>query len=132
MDVPGILIVDDEQDTRDVLRDYLSNRIECKIIEAANGYEAIEKLQNEPIDLILLDIKMPGISGTEVIEKARKISKDTGIIVITKYDGSMVSKQVGQSGADYIPKPLSLKVVRAKVEEKLKAAGKLFPKQGAV
>lgn len=128
MIMPKILIVDDEADTRKTLNDYLSHRIECEIIEAPNGYEAIEKLKENKIDLILTDIKMPGISGTEVIQKAQEISKDIAIIVITKWDGSEVSKQMKQSGADYIPKPFSLKVVRAKVEEKLKAMGKFSAK----
>lgn len=129
MKVPKILIVDDEEHTRQTLSDHLSPRIECEIIEAADGYAAIEKIKNNDIDLILLDIKMPGISGTEVIEKSMEISKDTSIIVITKWDGSEVSDRVKKLGADYIPKPFSLKVVRGKVEEKLKAIGKFYPKE---
>lgn len=125
MKAPKILIVDDEKDTRQTLNDYLSNRIECEIIEAADGYEALEQLKHNPIDLILLDIKMPGISGTEVIREAKAVSADVPIIVITKWDSAEVASQVKELGADYIPKPLSLKVVRLKVEEKLKAIGKL-------
>ncbi len=127
--IPKILIVDDEEHTRKVLNEYLSNRISCEIIEASNGYEAIEKLQKDTIDLILLDITMPGISGTEVIAKAKDIAKNAAIIVITKWDSAEVSSKIKESGADYIPKPFSLKVVRAKVEEKLKAAGKWNVKQ---
>ncbi len=123
--LPKILIVDDEADTRKVLNDFLSKRIKCEILEASNGYEAIEKLQGD-VDLILLDIKMPGISGIEVIKKTQEISKDISIIVITKWDSHELSDQVKALGADYIPKPLSLKVVRTKVEEKLKSRGKFF------
>ena len=127
--LPKVLIVDDEPEIRHLLNDHLSKRIECTIIEASNGYEAIEKFQNNDIDLVLLDIKMPGISGTEVIQKAREISKGVPIIVITKWEGTEASQCVEQCGADdYIPKPFSLKFVRTKVEEKLKAAGKFFPK----
>lgn len=128
MEIPKILIVDDEEETRRTLNDHLSNRINCQIMEASDGYEAIEKLQKTEFDLVLLDIKMPGISGTEVIKKAREIYRNISIIVMTKWDSSEVSKQVKDSGADYIPKPFSLKVVRSKVEEKLKAVGKFTPK----
>ena len=128
---PKILIVDDEEETRKTLNDYLSVRMECEIFQASNGYEAIEKLKNNQIDLILLDMKMPGISGTEVIQKATEISKKISIIVITKWDSAEISKQVKESGADYIPKPFSLKVVRAKVEEKLKMMGKFTAKEAA-
>ena len=131
MNFPKILIVDDEEETRTTLNDYLSARMECEILQAANGYEAIDKLKNNPIDLILLDMKMPGISGTEVIQKATEISKNISIIVITKWDSAKVAQQIKESGADYIPKPFSLKVVRTKVEEKLKMIGKFTAKQAA-
>lgn len=128
MRIPKILIVDDEEDTRKTLNDYLSYRITCEIMEAPNGYEAIEVLQKNDIDLILLDIKMPGISGTEVIRKAKEISKEISIIVITKLDSSEISKQVTEAGAEYIPKPFSLRIIQSRVEDKLKAAGKLASK----
>ena len=123
-----ILLVDDEEEIRRTLNEYLSNRIECEIIEAENGYAAVEKLRANDVDLIILDIKMPGISGTEVIQKAKSMPKEIPIIVITKWDSSQVSKQVMDSGAEYIPKPFSLKIVRAKVEEKLKSIGKFVGK----
>ena len=123
--LPKILIVDDEEDIRKILNEYLSSRMDCEIMEAVNGYEAIEMIGKNDVDLILLDIKMPGISGTEVIQKAKSIQKEIPIIVITKWDSAQVAKQVEESGADYIPKPFSLKIIRAKVEEKLKAVGKL-------
>ena len=124
-----ILVVDDEEGIRKALVGYLSRTIECEITEACNGYEAIEKLEKDDIDLVLLDIKMPGISGTEVIQKVKTLSKEIPIIVITKWDSSEISKQVVDSGADYIPKPFSLKIVLAKVEEKRKAIGKFSAKQ---
>ena len=129
MSLPKILIVDDEEETRKTLDDYLSVRMECEIFQASNGYEAIEKLKGNKIDLILLDMKMPGISGTEVIQKAMEISKNISIIVITKWDSAEISRQIQESGADYIPKPFSLKVVRTKVEEKLKMMGKFTAKE---
>lgn len=124
-----ILIVDDEEEIRKTLVDHLSGRIECDIIEAANGYEAIERLEKNDIDLVLLDIKMPGISGTEVIEKIKALPKIIPVIVMTKWDSSEVSRKVIDSGAEYIPKPFSLKIVRARVEEKLKALGKFTPRE---
>ncbi len=129
MKIPKILIVDDEEHTRRTLNDYLFPRVECEILEAPDGYKAIEKIKSNDIDLILLDIKMPGISGIEVIQKCKEISENISIIVITKWDGSEVSGRLKELGADYIPKPLSLKVVRAKVEEKLKAIGKFYAKE---
>lgn len=123
-----ILIIDDEAETRKILKDYLSSRLQCDIIESANGYDAIEELKKQKIDVVLTDIKMPGIRGTDVIEKTREMSTETAVIVLTKWDSVEVSKQVKESGADYIPKPFSLKVVLSKVEEKLKMIDKWIPK----
>ncbi len=128
--LPKILIVDDEMETRQTLRDYLSRRVECEILEASSGYEAIEKLKKETIDLLLTDMKMPGIRGTEVMEQARAISEDMPIIVLTKWDSAQMSQQMKDFGAEYIPKPFSLKIVKSKVEEKLKSIGKFFIKNG--
>lgn len=128
MSNPKILIVDDEEHIRKDLADYLSRRIACDIIEAANGYEALNLMQKGDADLVLLDLKMPGISGMEVIGKVKALSKGVAIIVLSKFDSAEISAQIKESGADYIPKPYSLKVVRAKVEEKLKALGKFSPK----
>mgnify|MGYP001594803625 CR=1 FL=1 len=128
METPSILIVDDEEHVRKNLHEYLSHRIECIIIEAANGYEAIEQLKKCSIDLILLDITMPGISGTEVIKEAKALFKNIAIIVITKWDSAEISNQIKEAGAEYIPKPFSLKVVKTRVEEKLKAIGKFQEK----
>ena len=127
---PIILIVDDEQETRKTLNEYLSRRIKCDIVEAENGYEAIARLGEHAIDLVLLDIKMPGISGTEVIKKVQEGSKGTAVIVMTKWDSSEISARLEKMGVEYIPKPFSLKVVQTKVEEKLKAKGKFLLKQG--
>jgi len=128
MNLPKILIVDDEGETRQTLNEFLSNRIECEIIEAANGYEATETLEKNTIDLILLDINMPGISGIEVIKKAKEISSNIAVIVITKIDSSALADQIEQLGALYIPKPLPLKIVQKEVENKLKAINKFFEK----
>ena len=129
MGIPRILIVDDEADMRRLFNKNLSVKIECEVIEVTNGYEAIEHLQKGGIDLILLDIKMPGISGREVIQKAREFSQETIIIVITKYDSPQFAQELKAFNADYIPKPASLKLLRDKVEEKLKVIGKLTFKQ---
>ncbi len=120
--------MDDEEHIRKDLADYLSHRIACGILQAANGYEALKLLEKNKVDLVLLDLKMPGISGMEVIEKVKSLSKDTAVIVLSKFDSAEISGQIKKAGADYIPKPYSLKVVRAKVEEKLKALGKFSPK----
>ena len=58
-----ILVVDDEADVRESLGNFLARRIDCVLEKAASGEEALNKLKNDNFDLVLLDIKMPGLSG---------------------------------------------------------------------
>ena len=128
MERPKILIVDDEDQMRSTLNSFLSERIDCDIYEAADGYKAIEYLKANNIDLMILDIRMPGISGIDVIKEAKKLTPEVKIIVITKWDSPEVSQEVAQAGADYMPKPFSLKVLQSKIKEILTQADKFIPK----
>lgn len=119
MDTPIILIADDEDDTRSTLKDFLSRRIKCKIFEASNGYEVIEIVKKNKVDVVLLDIVMPGISGIEIIKIIKDNSDKASVFAITKLNSSEIARKISDAGADYIPKPLSLKVVLSKIESAL-------------
>ncbi len=79
----SILIVEDEQGPRDSLRMIL--RPFYQIYEAETGENALEILQNSDIDLITLDLKLPGIRGADMLREIRKIAPDAEILVITGY-----------------------------------------------
>ena len=129
MDKPKIFIVDDEEDVRSKLKTYLSRHIACEIFEACDGREALETLKKESFDLILLDIKMPGISGLDVLKKAKEAYPDTDILVITAYDSPQVAGEVLKEGVvDYITKPSTREVIFAKICEVLKKRNKYLPK----
>lgn len=70
----NILVVDDEKSVRESLKLILEDNY--KIFLATSGKEAIEKLLSEHIDLMLLDIRMPGISGLDVLKQVEKVAKD--------------------------------------------------------
>lgn len=128
MDIPKIIIADDEEGLRSTLNKFISERLHCDVYEAANGYQAMDYLKEKGCDLMLLDYKMPGISGLEVLKFAKQLSPDAFIFVITKWDSPEVSKEVQEQGAEYIPKPLSLKVLFDKIKEKLTLINKFHPK----
>ncbi len=67
----SILVVDDEKDIREVIEIYLINE-EFEVITACDGLEALEKLKNEAIDLIILDIMMPKLDGIRTCLKIRE------------------------------------------------------------
>jgi DNA-binding NarL/FixJ family response regulator len=127
MDVPKIIIADDEEGLRQTLNKSISERIHCELYEASTGYEALAHLKEKGCDLMLLDYKMPGISGLEVLREVKKITPDAFVFVITKWDSPEVSREVQKLGAEYIPKPLTLKFLLTKIQEKLQTINKYHP-----
>jgi len=102
-----ILVVDDEKVARKSLADIL--RLEgYEVTEVETGAKALETLEGEDIDLILLDIRMPGMDGIEVMQKASELSPDTEIIMLTAH-GSMESavESLRFGAHDYLIKPSS-------------------------
>jgi len=86
-------------------------------------------LKKEAFDLILLDIKMPGISGMDVLKETKEDYPETDIIVISGWDSQSVASEALEKGAsDYIPKPTHVTVIQDKVCEVLKKRNKCFLK----
>lgn len=102
----GILIVDDEFSVRDSLYNWF--KVEgYRADTAANGTEALKKLQESPWDIALLDIKMPGMDGIELHKHIRKIDKTIAVIIITAYATVDTAVEAMKDGAfDYISKPI--------------------------
>ena len=124
-----ILIVDDEEGIRTSLRDFLTKRFECDVVEADNGQQALDLLRKGKFDLIFLDIRMPGISGMDVIKEKKKLDYKPYIWVITHFDSEEVAHKVIKEGAnDYIPKPFSFRLLDKKIRDFLASIGKYKPK----
>jgi DNA-binding NtrC family response regulator len=120
-DQGSVLIVDDELGPRESLRMILKPLYEVKT--ASNGQEALQHLQQGKIDLITLDLKMPGLSGMEVLREIRKMKMDVAIIIITAFGTLSNAHEAIRYGAiDFISKPYNatdiLSVVRRTVEQR--------------
>jgi two-component system, NtrC family, response regulator HydG len=119
--LPTILVVDDEEVIRDSCRQTLE-RSHYRVETAKNGIEALRALQQKAVDLVILDLKMPGLDGMEFLRRVRSDSPDLDVVVITGYSsvGSVV--ECMRLGAyDYLPKPFdaeSLRLVVARAIEK--------------
>jgi DNA-binding response OmpR family regulator len=103
----NILVVDDEPVARQSLSDIL--RLEGYQVSAvANGELAVDHIRNYAVDLIVLDLKMPGMNGMDVVQVVNQISPDTEIILLTAY-GSMETavEALRQRVHDYLFKPAS-------------------------
>jgi DNA-binding response OmpR family regulator len=103
----NILVVDDEPIERQTLSDIL--RLEGYHVTAlANGEAAVDQVRVNPVDLIVLDLRMPGMNGLEVIKVVKRVSPDTEIILLTAH-GSMESavEALRSQIHDYLLKPVS-------------------------
>lgn len=110
----NILVVDDEIKIVEVISLYLKNE-GYEVVFATNGREAIDKYKSNDIDLIILDLMLPDISGEDVCREIREIS-DVPIVMLTaKTDESSVLNGYSLGSDDYITKPFSPKQLVAKV-----------------
>ncbi len=100
-----ILIVDDEKAVRESLEELLILE-DYQVESAASGEKALEILGEKDIDLLLLDIKMPGVDGVEVMKQTKKYHPETKVIVITGHGSLESAIEAIRSGAeDYLLKP---------------------------
>ena len=117
MKVESVLIVDDEKNIRLTLSQALES-LELKIETAVNGEEALAKMKEKKFGIILLDLKMPGIDGMEVLRQVSKIQPQTRIIIITAHGTIESAVEAMKLGAvDFIQKPFTPKEIRELVSK---------------
>ena len=115
---PTVLIVDDEKPTREGLRAALEDRYDVYIAE--DGESAIRLLEENPFDVLLTDLRMPGVSGLDLIKRAKSLSKSPICILMTAYGSEEMAVDAMHQGADdYIAKgrmqidELEMRIARA-------------------
>ncbi len=115
----SILIVDDEESIRDVIsRGLQKDGYDC--VMASDGTEALETVSKQSFDLVLLDIKMPGVSGIEVLSQIMTEHPDTCVIMATAVaDGHTAVEAMKMGALDYITKPLNMNDLSFRVEQTL-------------
>jgi len=110
-----ILVVDDEAAIR-LTMDMLLRRHGYTVTTAASGEEALALIAQQPFDLLLLDLKMPGLSGLEVAERAQKMQPATAILILT--GSSAIEGALGEPGVgefSYLIKTTSPEAVLERV-----------------
>ena len=120
--MPKILLVDDEADMRFAARMVLE-RAGHTIVEANEGEAALKMLGNEKIDLVLLDMRLPGMDGIQILQKIRETNTELPVIMVTGYGNVELGQKAIELGADhYLSKPFHnkdlLEVVRATFEKR--------------
>ena len=113
----SILIVDDEKNIRLTLNHSLES-LGAEIDIAVTGEEALDMLGRRSFDIILLDLKLPGIDGMEVLRKEREINPDTKVIIVTAHgtvDNAVEAMKLG--AVDFIQKPFAPTEIRGLVSK---------------
>jgi two-component system response regulator RegX3 len=120
--VTRILVVEDEESLRDPLT-YMLSREGFEVAAAANGPDALDEFERNGADLVLLDLMLPGLAGTEVF-RAMRATTNVPVIMLTAKD-SEVDKVVGlELGADdYVTKPYSARELVARIRAVLRRRG---------
>ena len=116
MDNIRILAVDDEPDLRSLLRILLNNK-GYEVLEAASGQEAVDLVRSEPrIDLVIMDIMMPGLDGVQACAEIRKFSTVPMLFLTAKSQLADKAEAYASGGDDYLAKPFSQNELMMKVE----------------
>ncbi|MEW5944971.1 MAG: sigma-54 dependent transcriptional regulator, partial [bacterium] len=117
----SVLVVDDKENVRKLLSAQLRED-GFDVDAAAGGEEALEMFAERAYDVVITDMRMPGMTGLEVIGRVREISPDTAVLVITAFadvDNAIAAMKAG--AADYLKKPFKLEEIRAAVEKAMQA-----------
>lgn len=118
-----ILVVDDEPRIADLLSENLAGEgYNCAI--AITGEDALEKLSNDYFDALLLDLKLPGISGIDVLREVKSKYPETMVLVVTAVGDTETAVETMKTGAvDYITKPFQLERINSGLEAALRMKG---------
>lgn len=112
MEGKSILVVDDQDGVRRLLVETFRDQ-GFSVDLAANGYEALEKLNDKAPDLILLDMKMPGMNGLEVLRQIKQRYPDQAVIMMTAYgELEIVNEAINLGVKECITKPFDINQLR--------------------
>ena len=114
-----VLVVDDEEIVRNSLQRVLKEA-GYDVVTAANGQEALDKMSQLKIKLVLLDIKMPGLDGFQVLDLIRKSSNVPVIMLTAVQEMTTVRDTLSLGADDYVRKPFHTRELLARIQAKLR------------
>lgn len=127
-----ILIVDDDPDNLDLIREQISLITNCSVVTALTGDEALSLVRKLQPNLILLDIWLPGLDGFQVVQQLKQDPQTRSIPVVAvtaaaRFQEQAMAMQVGF--ADYVRKPYDLETLKAAIEKHLADASSIAAKE---
>ena len=117
MDAFRVLIVDDESDFLDTLMKRMRKR-EVDVTGAGSGREALDVLSRDQVDVVLLDVKMPGMDGIQVLREIKRLHPLVEVVMLTGHANIEVAIEGMESGAfDYLIKPMDIDDLLYKLQD---------------
>ena len=119
------LIIEDDEEMRSLLKDFfVAEGFETDSV--SNGYEALGMLIKKPFDLIMTDIRMPGLTGLDILPRIKKIQPEVAIIVITAFGTEEIRRKAFERGANaYLEKPIHFQELRGLIHDVIFAKEKM-------
>ncbi len=115
-----VMLVDDEKDFLETLCKRLTKR-KLDVTSANSGQEAIDKIQEFPVDVVVLDVRMPGMNGIETLKEIKRIKPSVEVIMLTAHADVQVAIEGMELGAfDYLMKPMEIDDLLYKLQDAYK------------
>ncbi len=112
-----ILLVDDEENIREALREYLTAIDNHQVVAVANGEEALDQFAAGDFDCVFLDLKMPGMNGMEILGRLKELDQTLPVVIMTGYPSLDAAINTMRQGAsDFLIKPFNLNQVKLTLE----------------
>jgi len=118
-----IMVVDDDRNTRRLIEDILIKTNMYRILQASNGEACLRKLEEESIDLVLLDLQMPGIDGMETLKRIKELNRHLPVVIMTAHgtiEKAVASMKLGSY--DFVTKPFAGERLKVTVKNALEAS----------
>ncbi len=116
-----ILVVDDERSQRELLGSFLT-QLGYETVEAASGEAALDQIRQQSPDMVLLDVRLPGINGIQTLQQIRLLQEEMPVLLITAHADLRQAVSALKSGADdYLAKPIDLQELQAAISDALGA-----------
>ena len=117
MDTVNLLLVDDENEFRQTVAKRLMKR-GMNVRQASSGQECLDSIDQNPVDVVVLDVKMPGMDGIETLHRIKEKHPETEVIMLTGHASLEVAIEGMELGAfDYLMKPIDIDELLYKLED---------------
>jgi DNA-binding NtrC family response regulator len=112
-----VLIIEDDEEMRSLLKDFFVEE-GFETDSVSNGYDALGMLVKKPFDLVITDIRMPGLTGLDILPRIKKLQPGISIIIITAFGSEEVRRRAYERGATlYLEKPIQFQKLRELIHQ---------------